>query len=59
MVKNELAKYDCELYDIKLEFGRNNNQIILIDEVSGGNMRVYKNGKIVPPLELVGLVLGE
>jgi len=59
MVKEELAKYGCELYDIKLEFGRNNDQVILIDEISGGNMRVYKDGKIVGPLELVKIVLGE
>lgn len=59
MVKEELAKYGCELYDIKLEFGRNSGQVILIDEISGGNMRVYKNGKIVEPLELVEVVLGK
>ncbi len=59
MVKEELAKYGCELYDIKLEFGRNQGQVILIDEISGGNMRVYKDGKIVAPLELVKIVLDE
>ena len=58
MVKSALAKYGCELYDIKLEFGRNNGQVILIDEISGGNMRVYKDDKIVEPLELVKIVLG-
>jgi phosphoribosylaminoimidazole-succinocarboxamide synthase len=58
IVKDELNKHDCELYDIKLEFGRSDNQVILIDEISGGNMRVYKNGKIIQPLELVKLVLG-
>lgn len=57
MVKDDLAKYGCELYDIKLEFGRNNGEVILIDEISGGNMRVYKDGKIVEPLELVKIVL--
>ncbi|MCL2411740.1 MAG: phosphoribosylaminoimidazolesuccinocarboxamide synthase [Treponema sp.] len=56
MVKNELAKFNCELYDIKLEFGRNNEQVILIDEISGGNMRVYKDGEIVAPLELAKIV---
>jgi len=56
LVKNELIKFDCELYDIKLEFARNNGQILLIDEISGGNMRVYHNGKIVSPLELVKIV---
>ena len=59
IVKDELAKHGCELYDIKLEFGRNNEQVILIDEISGGNMRVYKDGKIVEPLELVKIVLGK
>ena len=59
MIKEELGKYGCELYDIKLEFGRNNGQVILIDEIAGGNMRVYKDGKIVEPLELVKIVLGD
>ena len=59
MVKEDLAKYGCELYDIKLEFGGNNGEVILIDEISGGNMRVYKDGSIVKPLDLVKIVLGE
>ena len=58
LVKSVLAKFGCELYDIKLEFGRNNGRIILIDEISGGNMRVYKDVKIVEPLELVKVVFG-
>ena len=59
IIKDELAKKSCELYDIKLEFGRNSGQVILIDEISGGNMRVYRNGKIIQPLELVEIVLGK
>ncbi len=59
IVKEELANYGCELYDIKLEFGSNNGEVILIDEISGGNMRVYKDGVIVEPLELVKIVLAE
>ena len=58
LVKDELKKFGCELYDIKLEFGRNNGQVILIDEIAGGNMRVYKDGKTVAPLDLVKIVLG-
>jgi len=58
MIKNELAKFGCELYDIKLEFGRNNGEVILIDEIAGGNMRVYKDGMSVGPLDLVDIVLG-
>lgn len=57
IVKNELSQKGIELYDIKLEFGRCNGQITLIDEISGGNMRAYKNNKIIEPLELVKLIV--
>lgn len=59
-VKDELAKKDLELYDIKFEFGRvgSDDHIALIDEISGGNMRAYKDGKYVPPLKLEQLMLG-
>lgn len=61
IVREELAKKDIELYDIKFEFGRvgANEQISLIDEISGGNMRAYKNGKRIAPLELEKLMVGE
>lgn len=54
IIKTELAKKQLELYDIKLEFGYNkaNGEIMLIDELSGGNMRVYKEGKYIAPLAL-------
>ena len=58
LVKAEIEKHGCELYDIKLEFGKSNGQVILIDEITAGNMRVYKNGKIIEPLELVNIILG-
>jgi len=32
-------------------------QIILIDEISGGNMRAFKDGKYIEPLELERLML--
>lgn len=59
IVKEELAKKDIELYDIKLEFGRvgSEKQIALIDEISGGNMRAYKNGKQLSPIELAEMML--
>ena len=59
IVKEELAKKDLELYDIKLEFGHDKatGELILIDEISGGNMRVYKDGTYVAPLELEKLFL--
>ncbi|QUW20262.1 phosphoribosylaminoimidazolesuccinocarboxamide synthase [Sporosarcina sp. Marseille-Q4063] len=59
IVKDELAAKGLELYDIKLEFGRNSetDEIMLIDEISGGNMRVYKDGLSIVPLELEKLFL--
>jgi len=58
VVKNELAKKDVELYDIKLEFGRVDGRITLVDEISGGNMRAYRNGEYIQPLDLPAMVLG-
>lgn len=54
LVKAELAEKGLDLYDIKLEFGKDKlkGEIMLIDEISGGNMRVYKDGQYVSPLEL-------
>lgn len=53
IVKDELARRDLVLYDIKLEFGTDNEgRIMLIDEISAGNMRVYKAGNYIEPLEL-------
>ena len=59
IIKAELAKKDIELYDIKFEFGRigEDKEIALIDEISGGNMRAYKSGKYIEPLELEKLML--
>lgn len=58
LVKDELERKGLELYDIKFEFGRigEDGHIGLIDEISGGNMRVYKDGKYVEPLELEKLM---
>ncbi len=61
VVKEELAKKQLELYDIKFEFGRvgEDKHIALIDEISGGNMRAYRAGKKVEPLELEKIMLDE
>ncbi|HIS28354.1 MAG TPA: phosphoribosylaminoimidazolesuccinocarboxamide synthase [Candidatus Avamphibacillus intestinigallinarum] len=60
VVKDALSAKGVELYDIKLEFGRHakTGEIILIDEISGGNMRAYKDGTYIEPLELTKLILG-
>lgn len=54
LIKDELATKGLTLYDIKLEFGRGEKpgEIILIDELSGGNMRVFKGEESVYPLDL-------
>lgn len=59
IVKEALASKGIELYDIKFEFGRigADKHIALIDEISGGNMRAYKNGEYIEPLELEKLIL--
>ncbi len=53
VVADEMADRGLELYDIKFEFGYDaNGEVILIDEIASGNMRVYKNGEYIAPLEL-------
>ncbi|MBP3436735.1 MAG: phosphoribosylaminoimidazolesuccinocarboxamide synthase [Clostridia bacterium] len=53
IVAEELAKKGLVLYDIKFEFGYGKNgEVMLIDEISSGNMRVYKDGKYVDPVTL-------
>ncbi len=57
IITDELKKKGLDLYDIKFEFGYNQNEVILIDEIASGNMRVYKDGEIVEPTELTKLIL--
>ncbi len=59
VVADDLAKKGMELWDIKFEFGYNNDEVILIDEIASGNMRVYKDGKIVDPMDLTKLILAK
>ncbi len=54
IVKEDLANRGLELIDIKIEFGIVDGKIALIDEISAGNMRVYKNGKKLDYLTLSG-----
>lgn len=56
IVKDELSKKGLDLYDIKFEFGYNENEVILIDEIASGNMRVYKEGTIINPMDLTALL---
>lgn len=52
IVADEMAKRGLELYDIKFEFGYVGDEVILIDEIASGNMRVYKDGEYIEPMAL-------
>ena len=53
IVADELKKKGLVLYDIKFEFGYDpQGNVMLIDEIASGNMRVYKDGKYVDPMTL-------
>ena len=56
IVADDLAAKGLDLYDIKFEFGYDKNgNVMLIDEIASGNMRVYKDGKYVDPMTLSDL----
>ncbi len=57
IIADDLKSIGLDLWDIKFEFGYNNDEVILIDEIASGNMRVYKDGAIVDPVELTKLIL--
>ena len=53
IVADDLKAKGLELYDIKFEFGYDENgNVMLIDEIASGNMRVYKDGEYVDPMTL-------
>ena len=53
IVADDLAAKGLELYDIKFEFGYDpQGNVMLIDEVASGNMRVYKDGEYIDPMTL-------
>ena len=53
IVADDLKKKGLILYDIKFEFGYDaSGKVMLIDEISSGNMRAYKDGEYVDPMTL-------
>jgi len=59
VIKDDMAAKNLELCDIKLEFGKDKTgRVLLMDEISGGNMRVLENGTPVHPLNLSSMVIG-
>ena len=55
IVAGEMAARGMGLYDIKFEFGYVGDEVILIDEIASGNMRVYKDGRYIDPMTLSAL----
>ncbi|MBQ0102434.1 MAG: phosphoribosylaminoimidazolesuccinocarboxamide synthase [Firmicutes bacterium] len=53
IVADDLKEKGLDLYDIKFEFGYDaDGEVMLIDEIASGNMRVYKDGKYIDPMTL-------
>ena len=53
IVADDLAEKGMVLYDIKFEYGYDaNGNVMLIDEIASGNMRVYKDGQYIDPMTL-------
>ena len=53
IVADDLKEKGLDLYDIKFEFGYDESgDVMLIDEIASGNMRVYKQGEYIEPMKL-------
>ena len=53
IVADDLKEKGLVLYDIKFEFGYDKDgNVMLIDEIASGNMRVYKDGQDIDPMKL-------
>ncbi len=53
IVADDMQAKGLELYDIKFEFGYDaDGNVMLIDEIASGNMRVYKDGQYIDPMTL-------
>ena len=53
IIADDLKEKGLVLYDIKFEYGYDaDGNVMLIDEVASGNMRVYKDGQYVDPMTL-------
>lgn len=53
IVAGDLKEKGLDMYDIKFEFGYDaDGNVMLIDEIASGNMRVYKDGKYIDPMTL-------
>ena len=57
IVADDLKEKGMVLYDIKFEYGYDaDGNVMLIDEIASGNMRVYKDGEYIEPMKLSALL---
>ena len=56
VVADDLKSIGLDLWAIKFEFGYNNGEVILIDEIASGNMRVFRGNEKIDPVELTKLI---
>ena len=53
IVADDMKEKGMVLYDIKFEYGYDaDGNVMLIDEIASGNMRVYKDGEYIDPMTL-------
>lgn len=53
IIADDLLEKGLVLYDIKFEYGYDaDGNVMLIDEIASGNMRVYKDGQYIEPMTL-------
>ena len=57
-MERECEAVGLELIDIKIEFGRVDGKVVVIDEISGDNMRVRKDGRSVMQKEFADILCG-
>ena len=57
VLRDFLSSKGLQLVDFKLEFGRLDGKLIVIDELSGDTMRVAKDGRILTREELSEVIL--
>ncbi|NLX82557.1 MAG: phosphoribosylaminoimidazolesuccinocarboxamide synthase [Clostridiales bacterium] len=59
LIAQELDRLQLELIDIKYEFGLAGEELVLMDEISAGNMRVWNKGASIEAMDLAARVVGE
>lgn len=53
ILKEFFESRGLEIIDFKLEFGRRNGGLLVIDEISGDTMRVMKEGQVLKQEEIL------